>query len=160
MAHYLNLFSISPCKKPHCWVWIRHDKLLMNYLGNGDPSDFNLLPTHDNSPRSFASTQLSVQLVSICTVFSRFLFPPPAVLSCRNDNLGRLLGLNESIDIICGVISDKKPVHLGAKHILHQPHRRPGPGSKPGWSLEQPSGPFFFLIFIDLLIDWLIGGLI
>ena len=155
MAHYLSLFRISPCKKPHCWVWIRHDKLLMNHLGNGDPSGFNLLPTHNNSPRSFASTQLSVQLVSVCTVFSHFLFVLAAVLSCGNDNLGRLLGLNESVDMIYGVISDKKPVHLGAKHILCQPHRPPGPGSKPGWSLEQPSRPFFFLIFIDWLIDWL-----
>ena len=104
----------------------------MNHLGNVDPSGFNLLPTHNNSPRSFASTQLSVQLVSVCTVFSHFLFVLAAVLSCGNDNLGRLLGLNESVYMICGVISDKKPVHLGAKHILCQPHRPPGPGSKPG----------------------------
>ena len=144
MAHYLSLFRISPCRKPHCWVWMRHGKLLMNHLGNRDPSGFNLLPTHNNSPRSFASTQLSVQLVSIFTVFLHFLFPPPAVLSCRNDNLGRLLGLNESIDIICGVISDKKPVHLGAKHILCQPHRLQDPAANLGDHRSSPADLFSF----------------
>lgn len=77
-----------------------------------------MLPARNNTQGSSAFTQVSVQLVSTSTVFAHFLFPPPGVRSCGNDNLGKLPGLSKSTDLICGVISDKSPLHLEGRHSL------------------------------------------
>lgn len=120
-------------------------RLLMNHCGNWNQSG-SICCLHIITQWNWAFTHLSVQLVSISTVYSHFLFYPLGILSCRNDNLGGLLGLDKSIDIICRVISDKRPVHHDGKHCPERA-RLPGLGSFPRRSLKQPILlSFFFLV--------------
>lgn len=99
----LGLSSSSYASNSTAEFGIKCDRLLMNHYGNWNQSGFNLLPTHNNAQRSITFTELSLQLLSSFSLFTFFYAPSaPAVLCCRTD-LGRLLGLNRSTDVICGV---------------------------------------------------------
>lgn len=120
MAHYLSAESLPAENHTAEFEWDMANSDESSW--NGDPSGFNLLPTHIITlHEALLPLNCPVQLVSIFTVFSHFSFTPCSFWAAGMIT-GRLLGLNESIDIICGVISDKKPVHLGAKHIFSVSH--------------------------------------